>query len=42
MAKWRIAGWTLLIAALIALGWTLRAWLPPQPRWVVTGRRSAR
>jgi hypothetical protein len=37
MSKWRIAGWTLLIAALTGLGWTLYVWLPPQPRWVVTG-----
>ena len=37
MSKWRIAGGTLLAAALIAVAWALHAWLPPQPRWVVTG-----
>ena len=37
MSKWRIVGWTSLVAALFALGWTLYVWLPPQPRWVVSG-----
>ena len=37
MSKRRIAGWTLLAALLFALGWGLYVWLPPQPRWFVSG-----
>src|SRR5437870_4128079 len=37
MSKWRITGWSLFLALLIALGGVLHAWLPPQPRWVMRG-----
>src|SRR5437773_2306561 len=37
MSKWRIIGWSLLLALLFALGGTLYVWLPPQPRWVMRG-----
>src|SRR5260370_23326305 len=33
----RSLAWSLFALALAALGWALRAWLPPAPRWVVRG-----
>jgi hypothetical protein len=33
----RTFAWSVLGTLLIGTGWTLHAWLPPEPRWVVPG-----
>jgi WD40 repeat protein len=33
----RLSGWTLFLAVLVAMGWVLHAWLPPEPRFCVPG-----